>query len=148
MTTSLLRRSIAELIGTAAIVFFGCGAIVLHEMGLAHPMIVAPVFGFAVMAMIYTFGHISGAHFNPAVTIAFAYARHFPSKEVFTYSIAQMLGATLGALLLWILFPMSGSYGATIPTVGVGTALLWEVVLTFFLMIVVMAVATDTRAEG
>jgi aquaporin NIP len=148
MTQSLLARSIAELIGTAAIIFFGCGAIILHEMSLVSPMIIAPVFGFAVMAMIYTFGHISGAHFNPAVTIAFAYARHFRAREVLTYSIAQVLGATLGAVLLWILFPVSATYGASIPTVAPGAAFMWEVVLTFFLMIVVMAVATDTRAEG
>ncbi|MCB0279519.1 MAG: aquaporin, partial [Calditrichaeota bacterium] len=109
-------------------------------------------FGLAVMTMVYTVGHISGAHFNPAVTIAFALTRHFPKSEIVPYVVAQILGATTASLIH--LFTLSGltkntllNLGVTQPLDGnIMTAFSWEFILTFFLMLVIMAVATDYRA--
>jgi MIP family channel proteins len=108
------------------------------------------VFGLIITVMIYTFGHISGAHFNPAVTLAFVLVRHFPVRRLIGYWIAQLIGATLAAGCLRLLFGNVAHLGATLPT-GSGGA--WqsfglEALLTFFLMIVIMAMATDTRAVG
>lgn len=108
------------------------------------------VFGLIIMVMIYTFGHISGAHFNPAVTLGFALARHFPWRRLPGYWIAQCLGAILATVCLRLLLGDVASLGATIPS---GSGGVWqsfglEFLLTFFLMIVIMAMATDTRAVG
>jgi len=102
-----------------------------------------------VMAMVYATGHLSGAHINPAVTVAFTLSRHFPAREAAAYVTAQTLGAVAGALALLAVWPdQPGQLGATLPTVGAASALVYEVVLTAFLMFVIMAVATDTRAVG
>jgi aquaporin NIP len=99
--------------------------------------------------MIYATGHLSGAHINPAVTIAFTLTRHFPPRDALAYVAAQLAGATAAALVLLAAWPAEpAALGATVPSVGVGTALLYEVVLTAFLMFVIVAVATDTRAVG
>jgi MIP family channel proteins len=146
----LLRKSSAEFLGTFAIVFFGCGAVMVAERfpGSIGPNAIAVIFGLAVAMMVYAVGHISGAHFNPAVTLAFAIGRHFPKEQVLAYWLAQFSGAIVASLLLdWIL-PRGVSYGVTIPHVAILQALGWEVILTFFLMFVILAVATDTRAVG
>jgi aquaporin NIP len=147
---SLLFRSVAEAIGTFAIVFFGCGAIMLHEQNAAAMSVAAipVVFGLVVAAMIYGLGHVSGAHFNPAVTFTFAFTRHFPFREVLAYCVAQCVGAILASALLGFLFLQTHSFGATLPHVTTLQAFVWEAVMTFFLMLVIMAVATDTRAVG
>lgn len=147
----LARRALAEGFAAFALVFAGCGAIVVNAV---HPASlgsvgVSLVFGLIVMAMIYATGHLSGAHINPAVTLAFAITRHFPARDAIAYVAAQVGGAILGALLLgsiWTRHP--AALGATLPSVGAGSALLYEVVLSAFLMFVIMAVATDTRAVG
>jgi MIP family channel proteins len=117
-------------------------------MGHLPPTIVAVVFGLIVTAMVYTLGHISGAHLNPAVTFGFAIARHFPFEETIAYSFSQIAGAIVAIVVLTILLPDASSYGMTELHVPVMTGFIWEVLLTFFLMLVVMAVATDTRAVG
>lgn len=140
-----------EAIGTFALVFAGCGAIVAdaERDGALGAVGIALVFGLVIMVMIYAGGHLSGAHYNPAVTVAFALARHFPPREALAYVAAQVTGATLAALLLLAAWPDEpASLGATVPSVGAGTAFLYEVVLTAFLMFVITAVATDTRAVG
>ncbi|MBI3557932.1 MAG: aquaporin [Deltaproteobacteria bacterium] len=145
-----LSKAIAELVGTFAIIFSGCGAIMIAERfpgSVSHSAIPA-VFGLVVAAIIYATGHISGAHFNPAVTAAFAIARHFPPRQVLIYWTAQFAGALLAMGLLWLLLPTGQLFGATIPVIAPLKALLWEAVLSFFLMFVIIAVATDTRAEG
>jgi MIP family channel proteins len=111
---------------------------------------VSLVFGLIITVMIYTFGHISGAHFNPAVTLAFVVARHFPVRRLVGYWCAQMVGALAAALCLRLLFGDVASGGATLPhgTGGVWQSFGLETLLTFFLMIVIMAMATDTRAVG
>jgi aquaporin NIP len=147
----LARRALMEAIGAFALVVAGCGAIVTDATrdGALGSVGISLVFGLVIMVMIYAGGHLSGAHFNPAVTIAFALGRHFPARDAVAYIAAQMLGAVAGALLLlaaWNDAP--ADLGATVPTVTAGTALLYEIVLTAFLMFVITAVATDTRAVG
>jgi MIP family channel proteins len=105
-------------------------------------------FGLVIMAMIYAVGHVSGAHFNPAVTFAFALTRHFPWARALGYWWAQLLGALVAAALLRGSLGDIAHVGATLPSGSEGQSFLWELVLTFFLMFVIMAVATDTRAVG
>ena len=109
---------------------------------------VAITFGLVIMAMIYAVGHISGAHFNPAVTFAFALSRHFPWGRAVAYWCAQLLGALVAAALLRGSLGNIAHVGATLPSGSQGQSFLWEFVLSFFLMFVIMAVATDTRAVG
>jgi MIP family channel proteins len=147
----LLRRSVAEGLAAFALVFAGCGAIVTNAThhGTLGSVGVSLVFGLVIMVMIYATGHLSGAHINPAVTVAFTLTRHFPGRDAIAYVAAQLLGATAGALLLlaaWSSKP--AALGATVPSVDTGTALVYEIVLTAFLMFVIVAVATDTRAVG
>jgi MIP family channel proteins len=148
-TTALPRALVAEAIGTFALVFAGCGAIVVDaKTGALGHLGVAFSFGLVIMAMIYAVGHISGAHFNPAVTLAFALTRHFPWTRTVTYWGAQLAGALLAAALLRASLGDYAHDGATLPSGSQGQAFLWELVLTFFLMLVIMAVATDSRAVG
>ena len=110
---------------------------------------VSLVFGLIIMVMVYATGHLSGAHINPAVTIAFTLNRHFPPRDAAAYLAGQLAGAAAGALVLLAVWPdQPGDLGATVPTVGAGSAFVYELVLTAFLMFVIMAVATDTRAVG
>ncbi|MBA3268485.1 MAG: aquaporin [Acidimicrobiia bacterium] len=134
-----------------ALVFAGCGAIVADAVydGALGAVGVSLVFGLIIMVMVYATGHLSGAHINPAVTLAFTLTRHFPARDATAYVGAQAAGATAGALLLLAVWPdQPAGLGATIPSVGSGSALVYEVVLTAILMFVIMAVATDTRAVG
>jgi aquaporin NIP len=147
----LARRAAAEAIATFALVFAGCGAIVADATrdGALGTVGVGLVFGLVIMAMVYATGHLSGAHINPAVTVAFTLTRHFPGREAAAYVVAQVAGAIAAALLLGAAWDGSpADLGATVPSVGSGTAVLYEVVLTAILMFVIMAVATDTRAVG
>jgi aquaporin NIP len=145
----LARLLAAEFVGTFALVFAGAGAVMVDEKthALGH-VGVAITFGLVIMAMIYAVGHISGAHFNGAVTFAFALSRHFPWSRAVGYWSAQLLGAIVAAALLRGSLGDIAHVGATLPTGSQGQSFLWELVLTFFLMFVIMAVATDTRAVG
>jgi aquaporin NIP len=145
------RRALAEGIAAFALVFAGCGAIVADgEYGGALGVVgIALVFGLVIMVMIYATGHLSGAHINPAVTLAFTLNRHFPPRDAVAYVIAQCLGAAAAAFALLAIWPSQpAELGATVPTVGVGSALVYEGLLSALLMFVIMAVATDTRAAG
>jgi aquaporin NIP len=145
------RRAAAEGIAAFALVFAGCGAIVANAEyeGSLGTVGIALVFGLVIMVMIYATGHLSGAHINPAVTIAFTLSRHFPAREALAYIVAQCAGAIGAALVLLAVWPgKPADLGATLPSVGVGSALAYEGILTAFLMFVIMAVATDTRAVG
>jgi aquaporin NIP len=147
----LARRAAAEGLAAFALVFAGCGAIVADaEYDAALGTVgIALAFGLVIMAMVYATGHLSGAHINPAVTIAFVAARHFRTREAAAYIAAQLTGATAAALTLLAVWPdQPAALGATVPTVGLGSALVYEVVLTAVLMFVITAVATDTRAVG
>jgi MIP family channel proteins len=145
----LARSLLAEAIGTFALVFAGCGAIMVDaETGALGHVGVAITFGLVIMAMIYAAGHVSGAHFNPAVTVAFVLARHFPRARAVAYVAAQLVGALAAAAILRASLGNVAAVGSTLPSGSDRQAFLWEVVLTFFLMFVIMAVATDTRAVG
>jgi MIP family channel proteins len=151
MTRELARRALAELLAAFALVFAGCGAVVANTKyeGALGAVGVSLVFGLVIMAMVYATGHLSGAHINPAVTIAFTLTRHFPLRDAAAYVPAQLIGATTGAAVLYAAWPDKPAHlGATVPSVGAGQALLYEAVLTALLMFVIMAVATDTRAVG
>lgn len=146
---SLLRRSAAELMGTYALVAAGCGAIIVNtQTGALGHVGVALTFGLVIVVMVAATGHLSGAHLNPAVTIAFALTRHFPWRETPAYLGGQLLGATGGALTLWALFGPAANLGATKPAGDPLQSLLLETLLTAALMFVITAVATDTRAVG
>jgi MIP family channel proteins len=146
---SLARSLVAEAIGTFALVFAGAGAIMVDARGhqLGH-LGVALTFGLVIMVMIYAVGHVSGAHFNAAVTFAFALTRHFPWRHAVGYWAAQLTGAVAAAALLRASLGNVAHVGATLPSGSQGQAFLWEGVMSAFLMFVVLSVATDTRAVG
>jgi aquaporin NIP len=145
----LVRALTAEAIGTFALVFAGCGAIMVDAktQQLGH-VGVAITFGLVIMFGIYAVGHISGAHFNPAVTLAFALTRHFPWPRALAYWVAQFAGALAAAVLLRASLGNIAHVGATYPSGSDLQSFLWELVMTAFLMFVILAVATDTRAVG
>jgi aquaporin NIP len=148
---ALFRRALAEGIGTFALVFAGCGAIVTNaeRHGALGVVGVGLVFFLVLLAAIATLGHVSGAHFNPGVSLSFFLTRHLPARDLGGYWTAQFAGATLAALLLLVIWPgHPADLGATIPSIPVGRALIIEMVLTALLMLVIMSVATDTRAVG
>jgi MIP family channel proteins len=146
---TLLRRLAAEAFGTFALVFAGAGAVMVdaktHQLGHVG---VAITFGLVIMAMIYAVGHVSGAHFNGAVTLAFALTRHFPWRRAGGYWAAQLTGAIVAAAVLRGSLGDIAHVGATLPSGSDAQSFLWETVMTAFLMFVIMAVATDTRAVG
>lgn len=147
---SLLARAlVAEAIGTFALVFAGCGAIMVDaRTGQLGHVGVAITFGLVIMFGIYAVGHISGAHFNAAVTFAFALTRHFPWRRAVAYWGAQLVGAVAAAALLRASLGTVAHVGATVPSGSSGQSFVWELVMSAFLMFVILAVATDTRAVG
>jgi MIP family channel proteins len=144
-----MRLLVAEAIGAFALVFAGAGAIMVDaKTGALGHVGVAITFGLVIMAMIYAVGHISGAHLNPAVTFAFALTRHFPWNRAGSYWAAQVAGALAAAAVLRASLGNIAHVGATLPSGSQAQSFLWELVMTAFLMFVILAVATDTRAVG
>ena len=146
-----MNRCLAEFLGAFALVFAGTGAIIVNDVsgGAVSHAGISLTFGLVVMAMIYAVGDVSGAHLNPAVTIAFAAVRRFPARDASAYISAQLAGAVAAAFLLDALWAGEPArLGATVPSVGTGAAFGYEVVLTAFLMFVIAAVATDARASA
>ncbi|MDA7950076.1 MAG: MIP family channel protein [Pirellulaceae bacterium] len=146
------RLLFAEFLATFVLVFMGTGAVVVgaHFPGAFDHLGVAMAFGLAVMCMIYAVGDISGAHMNPAVTIAFWVGGRFPAIKVFPYCISQCLGAASASFFLWGVFPKTPTLGATVPTEGLSDmgAGLIEFLLTFFLMLVILRVSTGAKEKG
>jgi len=145
-----MKKYIAELLGTYALVFAGTGAIIIDQQthgGIGHAG-VAITFGLVVMSMIYAFGDISGAHLNPAVSIAFTIAKKFPAKELLPYVISQSAGAFMASLTLKLLFPASEYLGATLPAGSDMQSFVLELILTFFLMLVIINVAKGSKEQG
>jgi MIP family channel proteins len=142
------RRAAAEALGTFFLVLIGPGASAVNAYsgGAVTPVGVALAFAFVVCAMVVAIGHLSGAHINPAVTVAFWSVRRFAGKDVIPYIAAQCLGATAAAAVWRAVLGNAGLLGATVPTIGPGSALAVEWLLSFALMFVIMAVATDRRA--
>ncbi len=147
---SLKRKLIAEGLGTFCLVFAGTGAIIVNQTtgGRVTHVGVALTFGLVVMAMIYAFGDISGAHINPAVTIGFALSRRFDSRGVPGYLLAQVIGAFAASGLLRLLFPGHETLGATMPAGPVWQSFVLETVLTFMLMLVILSVSSGPKETG
>ncbi len=145
-----MRKYLAELLGTYALVFAGTGAVVIdHFSGgaITHGGI-AITFGLIVMSLIYTFGEVSGAHFNPAVSIAFTVAGKFPIRDLAPYILSQCIGALLASGTLKLMFPADQFLGATLPAGTDLQSFVMEVILTFFLMLVIINVATGSKEQG
>jgi aquaporin Z len=145
------RRVAAEAIGTFFLVLIGPGSAMVnaYSRGLLGQVGIALAFAFVVVAMIYALGHLSGAHINPAVTLAFWSARRFPTVEVIPYVLAQCAGAVAASYALRVVLGPIGNLGATLPDIPVAAAFGVEWLLSFALMFVIMAVATDERvADG
>lgn len=145
-----MHKLAAEAFGTFGLVFAGTGAVVIDAEtgGTVGHVGIGLTFGLIIMAMIYAVGHISGAHFNPAVTLGFAVGRHFPWALVPRYWAAQLCGGVLASLVLRAMFGESANLGATLPYGSAGQSFVLEAILTFLLMFVIVSVATDTRAVG
>jgi aquaporin Z len=144
------HKLLAEALGTFILIFAGTGAIVINQVsgGSITHLGIALAFGLVVMAMIYTFGDISGAHLNPAVTTAFAAAGRFPWKNVPLYLAAQISGALAGSVSLRLLFPEATTLGATLPAGSPTQSFVLEVILTAILMLTVLSVSTGAEEKG
>ncbi len=168
---TLAKRFVAELVGTALLVFFGAGSAVITLMiarnaaspnefnigigalgGIGDWLGIGMAFALIIAAVIYSLGRVSGAHINPAVTIALWATKRFPTSEVVPYILAQLIGATVGSVLFLACVgsnaALIGGMGATapFPGIGYGQAILAEAIGTFVLMLVIMGVAVDERA--
>ncbi len=145
-----MQKYLSEIIGTFAMLFCGTGAIIINQEtnGSITHLGIAITFGLVVMAMIHSLGSISGAHFNPAVTIAFAVAKKFEVKEVLPYIISQLIGALLASTTLRLLFPENVFLGATIPLNNNFQAFVLEFIITFILMFVIVNVAHGSKEQG
>ncbi len=143
------KKNLAEFIGTFALVFCGTGAIVINDVtsGAVSHVGIAATFGAIVTAMIYAFGSISGAHINPAVTIAFSFTDRFDKKYLIGYIIAQLLGALLASGVLRFLFMEHSNLGATMPFDSWHQTFILEIILTYFLMIVILFVSNDKSVQ-
>lgn len=146
----MLRKSVSEMLGTFALVFCGTGAIVIDTQtkGAVTHAGVAITFGLVVMAMIYGLGEVSGAHLNPAVSIAFTLAGRLPARALMPYIASQLIGALLASLTLRLLFPSDSLLGATLPAGAAMQSFVLEMILTFFLMLVIMGVSTGPKEQG
>lgn len=145
-----MRKYLAEIIGTFALVFCGTGAIIINQEtgGVITHAGIAITFGLIIAAMIYTVGDISGAHLNPAVTIAFWIAKEFPVKEVVPYVLSQAIGAFLASFVLKLLFPLNELLGTTLPSGSEMQSFILELILTFILMFVILHVAKGSKEQG
>lgn len=149
IASGVARSCVREAIGAFALVFAGCGAVmVAAETSAFGAAGIAAAFGLVIGAMVYALGHVSGAHFNPAVTVTFALIRRSPWRQVPAYVAAQVVGALVAAGVPRFTLGNVASLGATTPSGSSAQSFVWEIVLTFFLMLVIMAVATDTQAVG
>jgi len=144
------RKCYAEFFGTFILVFVGTGAVVINDVsgGAITHTGVAICFGLVVMAMIHTLGEISGAHINPAVTVAFWFAKRFPGNEVMPYVLSQLAGAMLASAVLSQLFPEHLTLGATLPAGSEMQSLVLEMILTFILMFVIINVSVGSKEQG
>lgn len=145
-----MRKYLAEIIGTFALVFCGTGAIIINQEtnGIITHAGIAITFGLIVTAMIYTVGDISGAHLNPSVTIAFWIAKEFSTKEMLPYIVSQGIGAFIASATLQFLFPANDTLGTTLPSGSPMQSFILEFILTFMLMFVILHVAKGSKEQG
>ena len=145
-----MRSYITEILGTFILIFCGTGAIVINQQtgGSIGHMGITITFGLLVMTLIYAFGNISGAHFNPAVSIAFTVARKFPANKLVPYIFSQLLGAVMASFFLKLLFPQNEMLGGTLPSGTEMQSFILEIFLAFFLMLVILNVAHGSSEQG
>jgi aquaporin NIP len=145
-----MKKYLAEFIGTFGLVFCGTGAIIINQEanGIISHIGIAITFGLIVMCMIYTFGEISGAQLNPAVTIGFALSGRFEKKEVLPYIGSQIAGAFIATLILKFLFPLNQNLGATLPAGSQMQSFILEIILTYLLMLVILNVSQGSKETG
>ncbi|XXG53030.1 hypothetical protein AAC387_Pa03g1203 [Persea americana] len=148
LSLCFIQKLLAEVMGTYFMMFAGCGSVVVNlKMGTLTVLGTCIVWGLVVMAMVYSLGHVSGAHFNPAVTIAFATCKRFPWKQVPAYISAQVVGSTLASGTLRLLFDLKHEhYFGTIPTGSNVQSLVLEFIISFYLMFIISGIGTDNRA--
>ncbi|HAS39622.1 MAG TPA: aquaporin [Microscillaceae bacterium] len=141
-----MKKYVAEVLGTFTLVFCGTGAVIINQQaqGVVTHMGIAVTFGLIVMALIFAFGRLSGAHINPAVSIAFAITPIFPKKDLLPYIIAQVIGALLASGVLRLLFPTATTLGETLPAGSEMQSFVLEIILTYFLMLVILMVSQST----
>lgn len=148
MKSSFWRAYLAEFIGTFALVFAGTGAIIVDSLtGEISHIGVAMTFGLVIGVMVYSLGHISCAHFNPAVSIGFLFSKRYEKDQMFFYILSQITGAVFASSLLFLIFGNVASLGATLPLGGWTESFVLEIAMTFFLMFVIVSVATDSRVK-
>lgn len=145
-----MRKYLAEAIGTFALVFCGTGAIIINQEsgGTVTHAGIAVTFGLIVMSMIYALGNVSGAHLNPAVSIAFTLSGRFSPKQLLPYILGQLAGACFASIILQFLFPGNELLGTTLPAGSTRQSFILEFLLTFFLMLVIINVATGSKEQG
>jgi aquaporin NIP len=145
-----MKKYFAEIIGTFALIFCGTGAMVINgeSGGVITHAGVAATWGLIVAAMIYTLGDVSGAHLNPAVTIAFWVAKVFPAREILPYLISQAIGAFFASFTLHFLFPTNTTLGASLPAGSPMQSFVLELILTFLLMFTIIHVAKGSKEQG
>ncbi len=145
-----MKKYFAEFLGTFGLVFAGTGAIIIN--GVSHGAVthvgIALTFGLIILTMIYAFGDISGAHFNPAVTLGFWAARRLERGLIVPYVISQIVGALAASALLRVLFPGHATLGSTMPAGPPWQSFVLELVLAFFLMLVILSVSTGAKEKG
>jgi len=145
-----MRKYVAESLGSFFLVFCGTGSIIINQQtnGEVTHMGIAITFGLIVMVLIYALGHISGAHFNPAVSIAFTLGKKFELKQLAPYIFSQAVGAFTASLVLKYLFPTNELLGSTNPSGSELQSFILEMILTFLLMLVILNVATGSKEQG
>jgi len=153
MSPSITKAALAEAVGALALIFLGAGSVIADQLSGGQVGLTGIAFahGLAIATMVAAAGHVSGGHFNPAVTAGFVAARRMPVGTGITYVVAQLVGASVGALLLTAVFPEAAREAVHLGTpvlgrgVSAGTGIVVEAVLTFFLVFVVFGVAVDAR---
>lgn len=145
-----MKKYLAEFFGTYILVFCGTGAIIINELsnGVITHLGVSLTFGAVVLAMIHTFGEISGAHINPAVTLAFGISGKMDKKEIIPYISWQVLGALMASITLKYLFPKSLNLGSTLPSGEPMQSFILEIILSFILMLVIINVSKGAKEKG